>query len=129
MVITGSLTGMTTGELERVKRDLPVSLALAPEGSPVHVSISRQTALIDAELARRAASPPYDQVYRGDPGPGNPVFRAGGSRRRQRMRSSLHRVLPACTLSPPPGRDNHRRAGRLVRRTGARLTRTAARPR
>ena len=27
----------------------------------------------------------------------------------------LHRVLSACTLSRPPGRDNHRRAGRLVR--------------
>jgi len=57
MVITGSLTEMTTAELERAQRDLRVSLALAPEGSPVHLSIRTETALIDAELARRAASP------------------------------------------------------------------------
>ena len=70
-MITGSLTGMTAGELERVKRDLRVSLALAPEGSPVHASINRETAQIDAELARR-------QPRRRDPGSDDPVLQAGG---------------------------------------------------
>jgi hypothetical protein len=54
MVITGSVTEMTTAELERVKRDLRTSLALAPEGSPVAVSITREAALVEAELAKRA---------------------------------------------------------------------------
>ncbi len=59
MVTPGpALTDMSAGELERMKRDLRVSLALAPAGSPVTLSIHRQAALIDAELASRAGSPP-----------------------------------------------------------------------
>lgn len=45
--------GMPAAELERIRRDLMASLALAREGSPVSVSIRRQAELIDAELAVR----------------------------------------------------------------------------
>jgi len=45
--------GMPAGELERIRRDLMASLALAREGSPVSVPIRRQAELIDAELAVR----------------------------------------------------------------------------
>jgi hypothetical protein len=53
-----AVAGMTTGELERARRDLTVSLALAREGSAVRVPIVRQITAIDAELARRAGSTP-----------------------------------------------------------------------
>jgi len=45
---------LTTAELERAKRDLEVSLALAFPGSPVRVSIVAEMTAIDAELANRA---------------------------------------------------------------------------
>jgi hypothetical protein len=44
---------MTTAELERARRDLRVSLALAMTGSPVAVPIRSRMDAIDAELARR----------------------------------------------------------------------------
>ena len=45
---------MTTYELERAKRDLLASLALADPGSPVRVPIGRQLDAIDAEQDERA---------------------------------------------------------------------------
>jgi len=48
------VSGLTTAELERAKRDLEVSLALAFPGSPVRVSIVAEMTAIDAELASRA---------------------------------------------------------------------------
>jgi hypothetical protein len=47
------VSGLTTAELERAKRDLEVSLALAFPGSPVRVSIVAEMTAIDAELASR----------------------------------------------------------------------------
>ena len=44
---------MTTYELERAKRDLAASLALAEPGSPVCVPIERQLSAIDAEQQER----------------------------------------------------------------------------
>lgn len=48
------VSGMTAAELERARRDLAVSLALAFPGSPVRVPILDQMSAIDAELERRA---------------------------------------------------------------------------
>jgi hypothetical protein len=48
---------LTAGELERARRDLQVSLALAWPGSPVRGPIQAQMSAIDAELAGRAAGP------------------------------------------------------------------------
>ncbi len=45
--------GMTSAELQRARRDLQVSLALAFPGSPVRVSIIAHLAAIDAELDQR----------------------------------------------------------------------------
>ena len=45
---------MTTYELERAKRDLEASLALADPGSPVCVPIDRELDAIDAEQQERA---------------------------------------------------------------------------
>jgi hypothetical protein len=47
------VSAMTTGELERARRDLQVSLALAFPGSPVRMSIAAEMSAIDAELASR----------------------------------------------------------------------------
>jgi hypothetical protein len=47
---------LTDAELERARRDLQVSLALAFPGSPVRVPILADMAAIDAELAARAAA-------------------------------------------------------------------------
>lgn len=52
------VSGMTTAELERARRDLMVSLSLAFSGSPVRVSILAQVRAIDAELARRGEPRP-----------------------------------------------------------------------
>ena len=47
------VSGMTSDELQRARRDLQVSLALAFSGSPVRVPILAEVAAIDAELDQR----------------------------------------------------------------------------
>jgi hypothetical protein len=47
------VSGLTVGELQRARRDLQVSLALAFPGSPVREPILAQMSAIDAELAWR----------------------------------------------------------------------------
>ena len=49
------VTRWTTAELQALRRDLAMSLGLAPPSSPVGVVIRTQIAAIDAELARRLA--------------------------------------------------------------------------
>ena len=50
------VSGMTVGELQRARRDLQVSLALAFPGSPVQEPILAQMSAIDAELNQRRAA-------------------------------------------------------------------------
>jgi hypothetical protein len=51
------VSGLTAGELQRARRDLQVSLALALPGSPVQVPILEHLTAIDVELnQRRSAS-------------------------------------------------------------------------
>jgi hypothetical protein len=50
--------GLTAGELERTRRELAASLALARPGSPARAPIQAQMAAIDAELSRATHSPP-----------------------------------------------------------------------
>ena len=45
---------LTAAQLERAKRDLGISLALALPGSPVRVTIMTEMTAIDAELAERS---------------------------------------------------------------------------
>ena len=52
------VSGLTDAELERARRDLQASLALARPGSPVRVPVQARMAAIDAELAGRAAARP-----------------------------------------------------------------------
>lgn len=47
------VSGMTPAELERARRDLEVSLALAFPGSPVRVPILEELTAIDRELGER----------------------------------------------------------------------------
>ena len=47
------VTGLTAGELERARRELRASLALARLGSPARVPILAHLSAIDAELASR----------------------------------------------------------------------------
>ncbi len=47
------VSGMTSAELARARRDLEVSLALAFPGSPVRVPILAELSAIDAELDHR----------------------------------------------------------------------------
>jgi len=49
------VSGLTTAELERTRRDLQASLALARPGSAACVPILAHLDAIDAELARRSA--------------------------------------------------------------------------
>jgi len=52
------VSGLTAGELQRARRDLQVSLALAFPGSPVREPILAQMSAIDDELTgRRTAGP------------------------------------------------------------------------
>ncbi len=51
------VAGLTVGELERTRRELAASLALARSGSPVRTPIQVQMAAIDAELAARDTQP------------------------------------------------------------------------
>jgi hypothetical protein len=53
------VAGLTPGELERAKRELRVSLALARPDSPARVPILAQISAIDTELARRASGQPH----------------------------------------------------------------------
>ena len=48
------VSGLTAAQLERARRDLEISLALAFPGSPVRVSIVAEMTAIEAELAERA---------------------------------------------------------------------------
>jgi hypothetical protein len=48
------VSAMTAAELERARRDLEISLALAFPGSPVRVSITAEMSAIDRELGERA---------------------------------------------------------------------------
>jgi hypothetical protein len=47
------VSGLTTGELQRTRRDLEVSLALAFPGSPVRAPILAHLSAIDRELNQR----------------------------------------------------------------------------
>jgi hypothetical protein len=47
----------TTAELRDLRRDLAMSLGLAPPSSPMGIVIRTQLAAIDSELARRLADP------------------------------------------------------------------------
>lgn len=47
------VTGLTGAQLERARRDLGISLALAFPDSPVRVTIEAEMTAIDAELAGR----------------------------------------------------------------------------
>jgi hypothetical protein len=49
---------MTTSQLERAKRELQASLALARPGSPTRVPIEAHISAIDTELAQRADNQP-----------------------------------------------------------------------
>jgi len=50
------VSGLTTAELERTKRDLQASLALARPGAAASVPILAHLSAIDTELAGRSAS-------------------------------------------------------------------------
>jgi hypothetical protein len=51
------VSGLTAAQLERARRDLEVSLALAFPGSPVRVTIQAEMTAIDSELAERGGRP------------------------------------------------------------------------
>jgi hypothetical protein len=51
------VSALTVAELERVKRDLRVSMVLAMPGSPVRVTATAHLDAIDRELARPSRSP------------------------------------------------------------------------
>jgi hypothetical protein len=55
------VSGLTVGELQRARRDLEVSLALAFPGSPVRVPILEHLSVIDAELTERRTAGPEDR--------------------------------------------------------------------
>jgi len=57
-----------TAELQAIRRDLAMSLGLAPPSSPMGVVIRTQIAAIDAELARRPAE---SRATLTDPGASN----------------------------------------------------------
>ena len=50
------MTALTLAELQRTRRELAASLALARPGSPVCFPIQAQLSAIDAELAKRIAT-------------------------------------------------------------------------
>ena len=50
------VSSLTTVQLERARRDLEISLALAFPGSPVRVTIQAEMIAIDAELAERGGA-------------------------------------------------------------------------
>ena len=54
MIRCHDVSQLTTAELERARRELAASLALARPGSPSTVPTQAQMRAIDAELAERA---------------------------------------------------------------------------
>ena len=52
-----NMTALTAAELDRAKRELAASLALARPGSPVRVPILARLTAIDTELADRTGKP------------------------------------------------------------------------
>lgn len=56
------VTGLTAGELERVRRELQASLALARPGSATRVPVLACLRAVDAELAERGDHSPADEV-------------------------------------------------------------------
>ena len=58
------VTALTTAELDRARRELAASLALARPGSPVRAPILARIGAIDAELAGRGnpATPAREHV-------------------------------------------------------------------
>ena len=52
------VSGLTSGELERVRRELQASLTLARVGSPTRGPILAHLGAIDTELAARTSRPP-----------------------------------------------------------------------
>jgi hypothetical protein len=54
-----------TAELQAFRRDLAISLRLAPPFTPMGVVIRTQLAVVDTELARRLADPSLAQRIRG----------------------------------------------------------------
>jgi len=56
------VNGMTSPELERARRDLEVSLALAFPGSRVRVPILEELSAIDREVAERTKIGPEDHM-------------------------------------------------------------------
>jgi hypothetical protein len=52
------VTGLTASELERARRELQASVALARTGSPAHCAILAHLNAINAELAERASQCP-----------------------------------------------------------------------
>lgn len=66
------VSGLTADQLERARRDLQVSLALAGRSSPVRVSILAEMTAIDIELARTRRQPMTARdLLPGDAAPGN----------------------------------------------------------
>jgi hypothetical protein len=55
------VSSLTDGELQRARRDLEISLALAFPGSPVRVPILAELSAIDRELAVR--DNPVDRTH------------------------------------------------------------------
>jgi hypothetical protein len=55
-----ALSVLTSGELERTRRELAASLALARPSSPARGPILTHISAIDAELAQRAAGTPRE---------------------------------------------------------------------
>jgi hypothetical protein len=56
------VSNLTAGQLERARRDLEISLALAFPGSPVRVSILAEMTAIDRELTERTRTRPGDHA-------------------------------------------------------------------
>jgi hypothetical protein len=56
------VTGLTVGELERARRELQASLALARPGSPARVPILARLTAVDTELAERGGPARAGQV-------------------------------------------------------------------
>jgi hypothetical protein len=54
------VSNLTSAELERARRDLEISLALAFPGSPVRVPILEELSAIDAELNQRQPAGPAE---------------------------------------------------------------------
>ena len=50
------VSSLTAAQLERARRDLEISLALAFPGSPVRWTIQAEMTAIDAELAQRGGA-------------------------------------------------------------------------